>query len=327
MIKKIVKKTKPKVEEVVRSVCCTAPEVNDKAQKQNLLSKKPFFVGFFSVLLIMSFLLGFLVNQRLSSKKETATDLSVLQEKVLPQKGYNLKISWGDLGKDMINDGVIDKVKLAKAITGGDNLPKNLEKYLNGPSRKTIELNQENAQFWVDVLWGLGLANKNPILEKGPMVEGGNTANFASTGGYTIGSKKPMELYSKFSYIKLSDKQQKRVEEIAKNVYRPCCGNSTYFPDCNHGMAALGLIELLVSQKNSDDMIYKTVLAFNSYWFPQTYLDIAYHFKINKRDYSRIPAKELLSKTFSSAMGYMVIKKEVGNITWPVLKGGGSCGA
>lgn len=27
-----------------------------------------------------------------------------------------------------------------------------------------------------------------------------------------------------------------------------CCGNSTYFPDCNHGAAMLGFIELAVSQ-------------------------------------------------------------------------------
>ena len=30
--------------------------------------------------------------------------------------------------------------------------------------------------------------------------------------------------------------------KIAKGIYRPCCNNSTYFPDCNHGMAMLGLL-------------------------------------------------------------------------------------
>ena len=136
-----------------------------------------------------------------------------------------------------------------------------------------------------------------------------------------------MQIYSKFSYINLNDQQQKVVEAIADGVFRPCCGNSTAFPDCNHGMAALGLIELMVSQGKSKEEIYKTVLAFNSYWFPQTYLDVAYHFTKAGRDYAKVPASQILSKTFSSAMGYQAIRREVGQIAWPALKGAGSCGA
>lgn len=286
--------------------------------------------------IVIAFFLGVLVNQKFIGKNQlsvpkaensASNNLEILQEKVLPNNGYRFKINWGSLGKRMIDDGVIDKVKLAKALTGKETLDANLNKYLDGSNQKEIELNQENAQFWVDVLWGFGLANKNPILENGPMAEEGNTANFASTGGWTIGAKSPMDLYSKFSYITLSEAQQKEVEEIAGNIYRPCCGNSTAFPDCNHGMAALGLIELMVSQNKSKDEIYKTVLAFNSYWFPQTYLDIAYHFQKNGRDFGKVPAQELLSKTFSSAMGYAVVRKGVGNLPWPLLQGGGSCGA
>ncbi|MDP3987880.1 MAG: hypothetical protein Q8P80_01910 [Candidatus Levybacteria bacterium] len=267
-----------------------------------------------------------------SSTKETVTakpiiDLVKLQEEVIPSKGYVFKIHWGDLGKRMIDDGVLDEAKFTKAITGGDTLPDDLKKYLDGSDQKQIELTQQNAQFWVDLLWGLGLANKNEILDNGPMMEGGTPGNFASTGGWTIGQKQPMDIYSKSSYIVLTDSQQKKVLEIAEGVFRPCCGNSTAFPDCNHGMAALGLIELMVSQNFSKDQIYKTVLAFNSYWFPQTYLDISYHFAKAGRDYKTLSPKELLSKTFSSAMGYQVIRKEVGNVAWPALKGGGSCGA
>lgn len=279
------------------------------------------------VLIVIAFFLGVFANQKFLTKAEKPNSLEALQEKVLPKNGYRFKINWGSLGKKMVEDGVIDKVKLAKALTGNETLVSNIDKYLDGSNQKEIELNQDNAQFWVDVLWGFGLANKNPILENGPMTEGGTTFNFASTGGWTIGAKSPMDLYSKFPYINLLEGQQKEVEEIAGNIYRPCCGNSTAFPDCNHGMAALGLIELMVSQNKSKEEIYKTLLAFNSYWFPQTYLDIAYHFQKNGRDYSKVPAQELLSKTFSSAMGYQAIKKGVGNLPWPLLQGGGSCGA
>lgn len=255
-------------------------------------------------------------------------DLAKLQSEVLPKSGFKFNIHWGDLGKRMVDDGVIDDVKLAKALMGGEKMPENLKKYLDGTDQKQIEINAENSQFWVDVLWGLGLANKNRILDEGPMMEGGNAANFASTGGWTIGRLLPMDIYSKFSYIPLSEKQQVIVKEIAENVYRPCCGNSTAFPDCNHGMAALGLIELMVYQGKSKDEIYKTVLAFNSYWFTQTYYDIAYHFAKNGKNYKDVSPKEILSKTFSSGMGYQAIKRQIGEVNWPALqRGGGSCGA
>lgn len=259
--------------------------------------------------------------------KTIEPDLAQLQETVLPAKGFVFNIKWSNLGKRMIDDGVIDEKKLAKAIAGSEELPPEFKKYLDGSEQGQIEINQASAQFWVDVLWGLGLANKNEILEKGPMVEGGQAANFASTGGYTIGVKKPMDIYSKYSYITLIPEQQAVVKEIAGSVYRPCCGNSTAFPDCNHGMAALALIELMVSQNFSRDDIYKTVLAFNSYWFPQTYLDISYHFAKNGRDFKTVPASEILSKTFSSSAGYQAIKRQIGPQNWPSLQGGKGCGA
>ena len=264
-------------------------------------------------------------NQQIYSQKQQEITIQKLQDKVIKEK-YVFKIKWGDLGKKMVEDGVLDKTKLAKAVTGKDELPKDLDKYFSNGQNK-IELTQANSQFWVNILWGLGLANKNEILEKGEMVRGGSAANFASTGGWTIGAKQPMDIYSKYKYITLSEKQQKIVEEIAGNIYRPCCGNSTAFPDCNHGMAMLGLIELMVSQNFSKEEIYKTALAFNVYWFPQTYLDIAFHFDKAGQDYSKKSPKELLSKTFSSAMGYQTIREKLGDIKWPALQGGGSCGA
>lgn len=253
-------------------------------------------------------------------------DLESLQAQVFPLQGYTFKIRWGDLGRKMIEDGVIDKTKLAQAVVGQDNLPPELERYFNG-GEQTIELNANNSHFWVDVLWGLGLANDSEILDKGLMMEAGDASNFASTGGYTLSVDDAMKYYSKFSYLNLDATQQRLVKEIAEGVFRPCCGNSTAFPDCNHGMAALGLIELMVSQGFSKDEIFKTVLAFNSYWFPQTYLDIAYHFAKNGRRYSDVAPSLILSKSFSSASGYQTIKKQIGEISWPVLQRGRGCGA
>lgn len=286
---------------------------------------------------LMSFMLGMWTQQWIikrnnpkvsaSTENKQTINLETLQEQVIPQKGYVFKIKWGDLGLRLVKAGVIDKVKLAQAVSGSDNLPVELEKYLDGSNQEQLELSSTNAHFWVDILWALGLANKNEILDEGPMMEGGKPENFASTGGYTLGVKDAMAYYSKMNLIELNPDQQFLVQEIAENVFRPCCGNSTAFPDCNHGMAALGLIELMVSQGFSKDEIYKTVLAFNQYWFPQTYLDIAYHFAKNSRNYLDIPPSQILSKTFSSASGYQAIKRQIGEVSWPILQKGGGCGA
>lgn len=315
-------------------------EKTDPPKKNGYREIPPLFIMVSLILIAAAFLIGRyspVVSINIKSKniafsKPTPTppgpDLSSLQEKVLPSSGYVFKIKWGDLGKRMVEDGVIDETKLAQALVGENTLPPDYKKYLDGTTQDSIRLNSDNARFWVDVLWGLGLANKNEILEKGAMTENGDTANFASTGGYSLAKKKPMEIYSQFAYITLTPNQQAKVLEIAKNIYRPCCGNDTAFPDCNHGMAALALIELMVSQNFSDEEIYKIVLAFNSQWFPQTYLDIAYHFAKNNRDYESVPAKEILSKTFSSAQGYQAVKRQIGPVDWPLLKrSGGGCGA
>ncbi len=301
----------------------------NKFIKKHLLKSILFFF-----VVISSFLFGVLADKililrseanALSVVEENNKELVRIQSQVLKDK-YIFKINWGDLGRRMVEDGVIDKTKLAQAVSGSDNLPKGLDKYFSGNQNK-IEVNQENAQFWVNVLWGLGLATKNRLLEEGEMMQEGDASNFASTGGWTLGVDNPMTHYSGHSYITLSDKQQNTVKEIAGNIYRPCCGNSTAFPDCNHGMAALGLIELMVSQGFSKVEIYKTVLAFNTYWFPNTYLDIAYYLKQNGRDYEKTSPKEILSKTFSSAMGAEAIHKKIGTIQGLDSSSGGSCGA
>lgn len=267
---------------------------------------------------------GQLYNLILFKRERT---LAQIQEEAVPQKGYRLNIAWKDLGQRMIKDGVIDEAKFAKVILGTDTLPREYKKYLDG-SKQKIDLTKENSHFWLDVLWGLGLANKNKLLESGEMQQGGDPSQFASIGGYTLGKEDPMTYYSKFSYLPLNNKQQRRVEEIAKGIYRPCCGNSTAFPDCNHGMAMLGLVELLVYQNYSIDNIYKSALAFNSMWFPQTYWDIAYHFEKNEKDYSKVPPQQILSKIFSSAMGYAVIQREASQVEWPgTQKNEGGCSA
>ena len=189
-----------------------------------------------------------------------------------------------------------------------------------------IKMTPENAGFLLNVFWALGLGNKNPILENGPMSDPqyGGAGNFASTGGWTIAKGDAMDHYSKYNFVILTSAQQSLVERVSQGIYRPCCGNSVYFPDCNHGMAMLGLLELMASQGASEKEMYKIALKVNSYWFPDTYLTIAKYLKeVKNTSFDKMDPKVILGKEYSSGAGYRAILQQV---TPAENSGGGGCG-
>jgi len=177
-------------------------------------------------------------------------------------------------------------------------------------------ISEGDSRFMVNTLWALGLVNKSKILEEGSMKQygDGDVMNFASTSGWSLGTKPTSQLYSSTKIIELSKDQEKLVEEIAKNIYRPCCGNHTEFPDCNHGMAALGYIELAVKQGISEKRIYQDILALNSFWFPQNYIELAAYFSNQDKEWKNLDPKQVLSSEYSSAEGTQRVKKSVQNI-------------
>ena len=253
--------------------------------------------------------------------------VQILQQEVLPQQGYTLGVTWGDIGKQLLESGVIDKQKFEQVFAQEpDSL--NMMKYMTNSSKDHMTINAKNAHFMVNMLWGLGLVNKNDILDNGEMKTygKGDPMGFASTGGWDLGSKPTSDLYSSTPIIQLTDKQEELVKKIAANVYRACCGNPTSFPDCNHGMAALGYIELAVKQGLSEGRIYKDVLALNSFWFPQQYVSLAAYFSQQKIDWNKVDAKLALSQQYSSAQGTQQIQQSTQNIPGLNVKGGG-CGA
>jgi len=257
-----------------------------------------------------------------------------LEEAVIPPNGAALPIRWGDLGYQMVKTGVIDAGKFKKLYTINGELDAETEKLLSATDNENIKITSRNSRLILNLLWALGLGNKNEILEKGPMITysgAGSPAEalakaggFASTGGWTLAVGSAMDHYSKHLFIALTPEQQKLVELVSQNIYRPCCGNSTYFPDCNHGMAMLGLLELMASQGVSEKDMYKVALQVNSYWFPDTYLTIAKYLKEKKNiDWEDADPKEILGANYSSASGYQRILKE---ISPPVNNQSGSCG-
>jgi len=255
------------------------------------------------------------------------------EQKVISEDGVVLPAKWGDLGAKMTSVGVIDKIKLEELYASRGGLNDEERKLLEGLDNGYLKITPENSGFVLNLLWALGLGNKNEILENGPMTDKkyGGAGGFASTGGWTLADGGParngagaMNHYSKHRFIVLTPEQQALAERVSKGIYRPCCGNPVYFPDCNHGMAMLGLLELMASQGVSEEEMYKAALAVNSYWFPDTYLTIAKDLKSQGKDWSKTDPKEILGYNYSSGPGYQKLLEKIKN---PEIKGGGGgCG-
>lgn len=253
--------------------------------------------------------------KNLSSDNTVNANLTTdIENTVLNESGVVLPIKWGNIGKQMIEKGVIDKEKFEILYEQRGGLNEDDMELLYGENNENVLMNDKNSSILLNLLWAFGLSNKNRILEEGPMVSdeyGGDASRFASTGGWIISKGNPMDYYSKYNFIALTKEQQELVERVSKNIYRPCCGNSTYFPDCNHGMAMLGLLELLGSEGVSEEDMYKIALSVNSYWFPDTYITLARYFSQSGIDWKDVDPKKVLGAEYSSAQGYMKILEEI----------------
>ncbi len=259
----------------------------------------------------------------LNSAQPTTPDELASAEEAFSQ-GIELPIRWGDLGTQLVKAGVIDKEQFLAVYDERGGLPLAERRLLESAGNGNIKISHENSGVLLNLLWALGLGNKNPILEKGPMSDPKyvSAGRFASTGGWTIAQGDPMDHFSRHPFIVLTPEQQKLVEQVSKNIYRPCCNNSTYFPDCNHGMAMLGLLQLMASQNIGEKEMYKIALQVNTYWFPDTYVNIAKYLAMQGVDWANADPKEILGLTYSSGSGYRNI---VSKIPAPAKSSGGGC--
>lgn len=224
-------------------------------------------------------------------------------------ESFILPIKWGDLGARMVSTGIIDYDKFKQLYESRGGFTKEEKKFLESSFDGDIVITEDNNGFFLNVLWALGLGNKNTILENGPMSskQYESPGIFASVGGWTLARGSATEHFSRHPLIPLTPDQQLLVERVSKNIYRPCCNNSTYFPDCNHGMAMLGLLELMASQGVSEEDMYKVALRMNRLWFPDTYDIISQYLAEKKSSLLAADPKEILGASYSSAGGYRKI--------------------
>ena len=265
------------------------------------------------------------------SENQTAAaniPVSELEEIVLPSEGVILPVIWGALGAKLVSVGAIDEKRFKALYEEQGQFTTEYKNLLEGNNvgKTGLKITRENAGYLLNLFWALGLASKNPILDSGEMTNPryGGAQNFASTAGWTLAQGDPMTHYSRHKFFNLTPDQQALVEKVSKGIYRPCCGNSTNFPDCNHGMAMLGLLELMASQGVTEQEMWQTALAVNAYWFPDTYLTIATYLKNKGVEWSAVKPQEILGANYSSASGYARIASQV---VQPQQSGGGNgCG-
>ena len=253
---------------------------------------------------------------------------SLLEEKVSPTEGVILPVSWGDLGKKLVSTGAIDEEKFKALYTGRGQFTKEYEKLLIGNNDEKLKINGENAGYLLNLFWALGLSSGNPILDSGEMTDKkyGRAGNFASTGGWTMAKGSAMDHYSRHMFFNLTPEQQALVDKVSRGIFRPCCGNSTHFPDCNHGMAMLGFLELMASQGVSEQDMWKAALAVNSYWFPDTYMTIATYMKTKGVEWKDVNPEEILGANYSSGQGFARIASQVTAPSSSQSGGGNGCG-
>lgn len=250
-------------------------------------------------------------------------------KRVLPEQGFQSKIHLGESVVRLVEHGVIDREKFEALYKDRGGLPEGLRNVLTQPSHELILLTRESANYYVNLLWPLGLANRMSANERSP-INGNSLFNLASTGGWNLGREENGGAYfNKFAIVSLAPEQESLVTKIAENTYRPCCDNSTFYQDCNHGSALLGLLQLGASQGLTEDELYREALAFNSFWFPHNYIQTALYFKAVKGiEWESVDPKVVLGKDYSTISGWSgTVAKEVASRGLvPQAQGGAGCG-
>lgn len=278
--------------------------------------RKNIFKVWLPVVMLVVLLLGLLsifdvpehAKNFISNKDPRSIELEMVSLSVFPEGGYLIPVDFADLGPKLIKSGVIDRTKFIKVFkNAGRPLNDEQLKILDGHYSGQITINEQNSYFLLNFLWAVGLANKNPILNSGAMhsFSNGNIESFASTGGWKLTSCPIKEVFSNHQLIQMNAEQQKSVESAAARIFRPCCNNPVSFPDCNHGMAMLGLLELMGSQNKTEKEMLEAAKYMNAYWFRNQTLAQAIYFKnAEKKDFGDVDAERNLSSLFSSSAGF-----------------------
>ncbi|MEK0082898.1 hypothetical protein [Benzoatithermus flavus] len=244
---------------------------------------------------------------------------------IAPEQGFQSRIALGDSIVRLVAEGVVEPAKLlaldehrrrgaplppddvlslvrgrtsARAQAG---MPGELRAALSWRSPKPIRLTRENVGYYLQLLWPIGLANALESNRDSPL-NGDLLFRFASTAGWTLGREENGGAYfNRFRVVELTPEQEALAVRVAQSTYRPCCDNSTFFQDCNHGSALFGLLQLGAAQGLGEDELYREALAFNAFWFPDNYAQTALYFRLFEgRRWADVVPEVVMSYPFSA---------------------------
>lgn len=318
--------------------------MNSSQPKQESAKNKVRPTIIFQILLIVSFLIIFGLVYSGSTKtsvqpasvptfsQDTQAQIIDYAQQIQMPESYQLAVSYGNLGPQLLAADAIDYDQFSLLYESmGRPLSSVQQAVLQTGSDMPIVIDQQNAHFLLNFFWALGLVNHNPILTEGMMMKYGaeGVGNFASTGGWSLGKKPATELYASAPIIPLTRVQQERLQEVSENVYRPCCNNHTAFPDCNHGMAMLGLLTLLAGNDASVDEMFEAAKYVNAFWFPQQAFETAVYFKAEMGlDYAEVFPRLAVGIDRFSASGFQNTRQWLAqnNLLNVPQNGGNSCG-
>ena len=117
-----------------------------------------------------------------------------------------MPVVWGNLGAQLVNSGAIDADKFKAIYEQRGAFTDEYKNLLLGENNGKIKITNENSGYILNLFWALGLANKNPILEEGEMMNPayGGAGNFASTGGWSLAQGNTMDHYSRHKFFDLN---------------------------------------------------------------------------------------------------------------------------
>jgi len=324
----------PEIERIEEDETQVTPVEPAEARPVNRLHAKTLWI----IALLVTYLVGIgsgyglrSLNQK-KDQEHAMSEFDQLAAQINPKEGYALPISFRDIGPQMVEAGVFNRDAFVQVFQqAGKPLGADQLAMLDGTYSGKIVINEANAYFLLNFFWALGLSNQNPILDSGPIQQNGSSrvTGFASTGGWSLATRPIEELFSSLQLIELTPEQQARAEDAAKAVYRPCCDNPTHFPDCNHGMAMLGLLELMASQGASIDQMLESAKYVNAFWYPQQTLEQAAYFqKAEGKAFKDVDPRTLLGAQFSSGSGFNALHQFLAEKDWlpEASSSGGSCG-
>ncbi|MDH5411437.1 MAG: hypothetical protein OEY16_08620 [Alphaproteobacteria bacterium] len=250
---------------------------------------------------------------------------------VLPETGTRTGLVLGEVIARLAAGGAVAPEKLAAVYERRGGMPDWMARALKGEDSGEIELGAKTVPYLLNLFWPLGIANKAAFNQRHPIAEK-TLPRLAATGGWTLGiEKNGATYYNKVEAVPLTEEQDAMVERMAGVIYRPCCDNAALFPDCNHGAAMLGFLQLAAAQNLPEERIWELAKILNGFWYPNQYVSMALMFDLRDgQDWDAVPAQTVLDRKHSSISGWRRnVNAELSKLVEPSdarAKGGGNRG-